>query len=212
MVNIPRRIEETFQLRSAGLSEDAQMLLLVAAADATGDAALLWRVLQQVGTDPAAATSAEASGLLEIGAVVRFRHPLVRSAIYQAATPSMRRRAHEALAGATDSSVAPDRRAWHRAQAVVGTDEGAAMELERSAVRTRARGGVAAAAAFLQQAAEISPEPRARARRALEAAHAKHDAGAHVAALQLTEVASGGPWMPSSAPGSTFSGRGSPSI
>ncbi len=193
VLSVPRRIEGTFQRRSAGLSAETQMLLLVAAADPTGDAPLLWRAVERLGMNHAAAAPAEASGLLEIGARVRFRHPLVRSAVYRAATPSHRRSAHEALAAAIDPHVDPDRLAWHRAQAVVGTDERAAMELERSAARTLARGGAAAAAAFLQQAAEITPAPAVRARRALEAAHAKHDAGAYPAALELLAVASAGP-------------------
>lgn len=191
--SVPRRVEETFRRRSAGLTADAQMLLLVAAADPTGDALLLWRALEELNIDRAAATPVEASGLLEIGARVWFRHPLVRSAVYRAAVPADRRRAHEALANATDVQVDPDRRAWHRAQAVSGTDEGAAIELERSAARTLARGGVAAAAAFLQRAAEITPEAASRARRTLQAAHARHDAGGFEAALELLRIASAGP-------------------
>lgn len=193
VLGVPRRIEETFRRRSADLSADAQMLLLVAAADPTGDAMLLWRAIEWLGIDSDAAAPAEASGLLEIGARARFRHPLVRSAVYRTATPTLKRRAHEALAAVTDPFVDSDRRAMHRAQALVGNDEGVAMELERSAERTLARGGVAASAAFLQRAAEITPEPAARARRALEAAHAKHDAAAYTAATELLAVASAGP-------------------
>ncbi|WP_369138737.1 ATP-binding protein [Modestobacter versicolor] len=191
--DVPRRIEEAFRRRSGDLPPGTQQLLLVAASEPTGDVLLLWRAIAHLGLARELATPAEVAGLLEIGARVRFRHPLVRSAVYQAATPPDRRRAHAALAEATDPEADPDRRAWHRAQAVLGTDEEAADGLERSAGRARARGGVAAAAAFLQQAAELSPEPAARARRALEAAHAKHEAGATEAALDLLAVAAGGP-------------------
>ena len=191
--DVPRRIEESFRSRSASLRPETQLLLLVAASEPTGDVALLWRALAHLGLARDVATPAEVAGLLEIGARVRFRHPLVRSAVYQAATPPDRRRAHAALAEATDADADPDRRAWHRARAVLGTDEEAADGLERSAGRARACGGVAAAAAFLQQAAELSPEPADRARRALEGAQAKHEAGATEAALELLAVAAGGP-------------------
>jgi DNA-binding CsgD family transcriptional regulator len=153
----------------------------------------LWRAAAHLGIAPEAAAPAERAGLLEIDTRVRFRHPLVRSAVYQAAAPPDQRRAHGALAAATDVRSDPDRRAWHRAQAVLGTHEDAAADLERSAGRARARGGLAASAAFLQRAVELTPEPAARAARALEAAHAKHDAGASEAALELLTVAAAGP-------------------
>lgn len=193
VLSIPNRIEHGFVRRSAGLSAQAQQLLLVAAADATGDAALLWRAADQLGIDREAAVSVEDTGLIEFDTRVRFRHPLVRSAVYQAASPGERRRAHRALAAVTDPATDPDRRAWHLAQGVVGADEAVAAELESSAERTRARGGVAAAAAFLQRATELTPAPAPRARRALAAAHAKHDAGASGAAGELLDVAASGP-------------------
>jgi DNA-binding CsgD family transcriptional regulator len=193
LLSVPRRIEDSFQRRSAGLSIDTQSLLLVAAAEPTGDAALMWRAAEQLGIAREAVAPAEDAGLLEINGRVRFRHPLVRSAVYRAATPAERRRAHRALTSATDAETDPDRRAWHRGQSVVGTDEEAAGDLERSADRTRARGGVAAAAAFLQQAAELTPDPALRAKRALEAAHAKHEAGASETAVHLLSVAAIGP-------------------
>lgn len=119
--------------------------------------ALLSRATAQLGIARTGAAPAEAAGLLEIDTRVRFRHPLARSAVYRAATPPDQRRAHGALAAATDPQLDPDRRAWHRAQSVLGTDEEAAAELERSADRARARGGLAAAAAFLQRAATLTP-------------------------------------------------------
>ncbi len=140
-LSVPRRIEESFQRRSSTLSSDTQHLLLVAAAEPTGEVELLWRAAAHLGVAREAAAAAEAAGLVEIGTRVRFHHPLVRSAVYQAATPPDQRRAHGALAAVTDPQVDPDRRAWHSAQAVLGTDEEAAAELDRSADRARARGG-----------------------------------------------------------------------
>jgi DNA-binding CsgD family transcriptional regulator len=136
---------------------------------------------------------AEAAGLLTLGAQVTFRHPLLRSAIYRAAPAHQRRSAHEALAAATDPALDPDRRAWHRAQSALAPDEDVAAELERSADRARARGGLAAAAAFLERAAALTPEPAHRARRELTAAQAKHEAGAPTAALKLLATADQGP-------------------
>ncbi|WP_324277801.1 AAA family ATPase [Blastococcus brunescens] len=155
--DVPRRIEDSFQHRSASLPAPTQLLLLAAAAEPTGEAQLLWRAAEHLGIAREAAAPAEVAGLLEIDARVRFRHPLVRSAVYQAATAPDRRRAHGALAEATDPEVDPDRRAWHRAQAVFGVDEEAAAALERSAGRAQARGGLAAAGAYLQHAAELTP-------------------------------------------------------
>ena len=192
-LRVPRRVEDGFRRRSAGLPAQTQLLLLVAAADPTGEVTLLWRAAAHLSIPAEAAVPAEQAGLLEVGTRVRFRHPLVRSAVYQAAAPQDRRRAHGALAAATDPQVDPDRRAWHRAQSVSGTDEDAAAELERSADRARARGGLTAAAAFLQRAAELSPEPAVRARRSLDAAHVKHEAGSPDAALKLLTVAASGP-------------------
>ena len=191
-VGVPRRIEDSYRLRSGSLPAESQLLLLVAAAEPTGDVALLWRAAAELGIAPEAAVPAESAGLLQIDTRVRFRHPLVRSAVYQAATPPEQRRAHGALAAVTDPQTDPDRRAWHRAQSVLGTDEQAATELERSADRARSRGGVAAAAAFLQQAAALTAEPAARAKRSLEAAHVKHDAGESEVALELLVVAAAG--------------------
>ncbi|WP_284044461.1 LuxR family transcriptional regulator [Actinoplanes sp. M2I2] len=193
VLTVPLRVEDSFRRRSGGLPADTQLLLVVAAAEPTGERALLWRAIATLGIVRAATEPAESAGLLDIDTRVQFRHPLVRSAIYQAASPGDRRLAHDALAAATDPLTDPDRRAWHRAQAVAGTDEAAAADLERSAGRARARGGLAAAGAFLQRAAELSPEPAGRARRALEAAHAKHEAGASETALELLADTATGP-------------------
>jgi DNA-binding CsgD family transcriptional regulator len=185
------RIEDSFQRRLAGLPADTQRLLLVAAAEPVGDPVLVWRAAERLGIGVQAA--AETDGLLTIDARVTFRHTLVRSAVYRAASSEERQAAHRALADATDPEVDPDRRAWHLAQATPAFDEDVASELERSAGRAQARGGLAAAAAFLERAAVLTPEPSRRAARALAAAQAKHQAGAFDSALGLVNIAESGP-------------------
>jgi len=194
--SLPARIEASFQRRVDQLPSAAQRLLLVAAADPTGDAALLVRSSDEIGVPIFELSAAEADGLLELGAQVTFRHPLLRSAIYRAASPEERHAAHRALAAATDPELDPDRRAWHRAHAVARPDEDVATELERSAERARARGGLAAAAAFLERSAALTPDPPRRARRALEAAFSKQLAGASQEALKLLATAAAGPLDP----------------
>jgi DNA-binding CsgD family transcriptional regulator len=184
-VPLSASIEESFTRRLASLPGDARRLLLVAAADPVGDTALVWRAGQQLGIPESVAETLEAEGLLELGARVVFRHPLVRSAVYRAAGLKERRAVHRALADATDPVIDPDRRAWHRAQAASMPDEDVAAELERSAGRAQARGGLAAVAAFLERAAALTPEPAQRAQRLLVAAAAKRDAGDLEAALGL---------------------------
>ncbi|MGM7667271.1 ATP-binding protein [Microbacterium sp. A93] len=192
-LDVPRRVEQSFRHRSGALPAETQRLLLVAAAEPTGDADLLWRAAAQLGIAQNATEPAEAAGLLGIDTRVRFRHPLVRSAVYHAATPPDRRRVHGALAAATDQGTDPDRRAWHRAQAVLGTDDEVALDLEQSAGRARARGGLAASAAFMEHAARLTSEPVTRASRALEAAFATQEAGAPEAAAELLTLAVTGP-------------------
>ena len=190
---LPGRIEERFQERLTELPPATRLLLLVAAAEPVGDPLLVWRAAAVLGIEAGASAPAADAGLIEFGAQVRFRHPLVRSAVYGAAAPEDRRRVHQALAEATDGDVDPDRRAWHRAQATSGLDEDVAAELERSAGRARARGGLAAGAAFHERAAELTPDPARRARRALAAAQGKQQAGAPDAALRLLAMAQAGP-------------------
>ncbi len=188
------RIEQNFLWRITPLPQVTQRLLLLAAAEPVGDPALLWRAAGGLGISAEdAAAPAEADGLLTVGARVTFRHPLVRSAVYQAAPAGDRRRAHRAIAEATDPGTDPDRRAWHRAQAAAGPDEDVAAELERSAGRAQARGGLAAAAAFMERSAALTLEPARRAERALAAAQAKYQAGAFDAALGLLAAAEVGP-------------------
>ncbi len=185
-------IERSFTRRLARLPRDTRRLLLLAAAEPVGDLALLWRAAQQLGVPETAAQAVEAEGLLTLDGAVVFRHPLVRSAVYGAAEPNERREAHRALADATDPQLDPDRRVWHRAQAASVPDEELAGELERSAARAQARGGLAAAAAFLEGAVTLTREPSRRARRALAAAQTKFQAGALDDALGLLAVAEAG--------------------
>src|SRR6201995_4538939 len=188
-LSLSGRIEQTYRGRLEALSGQSQQLLLVAAAEAVGDQGLLWRAAERLGITGAALEPAEAAGLIEIDERGGFGHPLVRSAIYRWATPEQRRRVHWALAEATDAQVDPDRRAWHLAEAAGAPDEGVATELERAAGRAQARGGLAAAAAFLERASGLTPQPARRAQRALAAAQTKFEAGALDDALALLATA-----------------------
>ena len=190
------KIEQSYAKRLESLPADTQLLVLAAAAEPLGDPLLLQRAVQYLGVDMAASGAAVDAGLLSVGSRVQFAHPLVRSAAYGSATDEERHRVHFALAEATDPERDADRRAWHRARATVGADEDVATELERSAERAQARGGVAAAAAFLERAAALSPDPARRARRSLAAAEAKQLAGAPEAALALIVAAIAGPLDP----------------
>jgi DNA-binding NarL/FixJ family response regulator len=182
------RIEESFIRRVETLSEDARRLLLVAAAEPVGDPLLLLAASERLGI-AVSVVDAETDGLLALGERVTFRHPLVRSAVYRTATREQRREVHLALAEATDRSVDPDRRAWHLATAAAGPNEPVAAELEQSASRAQARGGLAAAAAFLHRAVVLSGDPEQRVRRALAAARASLHAGIFDGALELLVLA-----------------------
>ncbi len=187
------RLEQGFLRRLGPLPRQSRQLLLTAAAEPVGDVPLLWRAVERMGIAIDAATAVEAEGWIELRQQVRFRHPLVRSAVYRSASPAERREVHQALADVTDPDVDPDRRAWHRARAAVGPDEAVAAELERSAGRAVSQGGIAAAAAFLETAAALTPDPARRAGRSLEAGQAKATSGAFEAALALLSLAQGGP-------------------
>jgi DNA-binding CsgD family transcriptional regulator len=182
--SVTSSIEDGFRRRVELLPTDARRLLQLAAADPVGEPLLVWRAAGRLGIDPQAAATAADAGLLEIGAQVRFRHPLVRSAAYRSASPTERLELHAALAEATDPHVDPDRRACHHAQAVLGPDEEVADELVRSAARAQARGGIAAAAAFLDRAAALTPGAARRAERLLVAARTMRDAGQLDVALE----------------------------
>jgi DNA-binding CsgD family transcriptional regulator len=191
-VPLTARLERSFLQRVCDLPAATQQFLLLASAEPVGDPTLLLRAAEQLGLGVEAAAPAEAAGLIELRAQVRFRHPVVRSTVYSAATLADRQTVHRALAEATDPRVDPDRRVWHRAQAAVASDEDLASELERSAHRAQARGGMAAAAAFLERAALLTPDAGLRARRALAAAWANFVAGAPEAAAALLDMASPG--------------------
>ena len=182
-------IEQGFVRRLQPLGADTRRLLLIAAVEPVGDVAVLWRAAERFGIGPGAADAAASAGLLEIGSRVRFRHPLVRSAAYRDAGAQDLQDVSRALAEVTDPDRDPDRRAWHLAHAATGPDEAVAAELERSAGRAQSRGGVAAAAAFLERATDLTPDAERRGTRALAAAQAKFDAAAHDSALELLAIA-----------------------
>jgi DNA-binding CsgD family transcriptional regulator len=186
-------LDEGFGRRAEELPGDTRLLLLIAAAEPTGDPALLWRAAALLGIDPEAAAPAEAADLISIGERVAFRHPAVRSAIYRSAQPTERRRVHRALGDATEPALDPDRRAWHRAHGALGHDEEVAAELADSAERAQGRGGMAASAAFLSQAAMLTDDPGRRARRALASAHLNLMVGSTHEALALLSTAANAP-------------------
>jgi DNA-binding CsgD family transcriptional regulator len=179
------RIEESFRRQLDALSAQTRLLLLLAAADPSGDPALVWRAAGRLGLPVQAAVPAAEAGLVEFGVRVRFRHPLARSVTYRSASSAERQQAHGVLAKATDPAADPDRRAWHRAQAADGPDEDVAAELERSADRAQARGGMAAAAAFLEHSVRLTADPTHLVERTLSAARASMQAGAFGKALGL---------------------------
>ena len=189
----PCPVEDDLLDRVSLLPEDSQRLLLAAAAEPIGDPSLLWRAAAHLGTGPGAARRLESAGLLRVGPRVLFPRPSLRVLVYGVATDEERRRAHRALARATDAASDPARRAWHLAQASEGPDEQLARELERLVPHARDRGGPAAAAAFLAMATQLTLDPRTRVDRALAAAAADHEAGADTAAVRLLHTAEMGP-------------------
>jgi tetratricopeptide (TPR) repeat protein len=190
--DLPNRLEERYLRRIAGLPEATQRLMLLAAAEPLGDATLLWRAAERMFTTPSALIPARDAGLLEIDDRVRFHHPLVRSAVYRAASRDERRRVHGALADVSDDQLAADRCAWHRALAAAEPDEVVAADLERSAGRAQGRGGLAAAAAFLERATALSPNPAVQTGRALAAAEVSFEAGDFETTLRLLATAESG--------------------
>ena len=191
--SLAERIEDGYLRKLQGLSPHARQLLVLAAADPLGDVDLVHRAGQRLGIDDKDISDAESTGLIELRHRVEFRHPLVRSAVHRSAVPEDRRAAHQALAEVTDPVEDPDRYAWHRSRAALGPDEAVATALEQSADRALGRGGLTAAAGFLEAAATLTPAPDHRARRSLAAAQAKASAGAFGDALSLLAAAQAGP-------------------
>jgi DNA-binding CsgD family transcriptional regulator len=188
-VRLSGGIEDSFRRRIDALPEETRRLLLVAAAEPVGDPALVLGAAATFGIGAEAAEPAVEAGLVEFAGRVRFRHPLVRSAVYASASTLTRRQVHGALAQVTDAQLDPDRRAWHRAHAVASPDQDVAAELERSAARAQSRGGLAAAAAFLSRATVLTLDPVQRAERALAAAAAHVQAGSFDAAREMLSIA-----------------------
>jgi len=187
------KIEQSYARRLVELPSDTQLLVLTAAAEPLGDALLLHRAAEILELDIAAAAPAMDAGLLKVGGRVEFAQPLIRSAAYCSADPVNRQRAHRALAEATDAATDPDRRAWHLGAAAAGPDEQAAIALELSAGRAQARGGLAAAAAFLRRAVALTCDRTRRTDRALAAAEASLQAGGFDVARGLLATAELGP-------------------
>ncbi|MET0451922.1 MAG: LuxR C-terminal-related transcriptional regulator [Mycobacterium sp.] len=188
IITPPTPLIDDYAHRLAGLTEAARTFALLAASDPTGDPALLWRAAQLAGVYGSAAAAADALSIT-IGRRVAFAHPLVRSVIYHCADASQRRASHDVVASATDGVTAPDRRAWHRGQAVVGANEAISRELEANAELASSRGGVAAAAAFLERGAALTADPRRRFQLTVHAAAVKLDAGDLDAAADLSAAA-----------------------
>jgi len=188
-VELAPLVEESFRKQLTALPEATRRLLLVAAAEPTADPVLIWQAAGALGVRAADAAPAAEAGLIESDGPVRFRDPLARFAVYRTASLAERQSAHQALAVTTD----PDRRRWHRGQAALGPEENLAAELERAVLTARARGGLAADAAFRERAAELTPDPGRRSRRALAAAQVKHQAGAAEGARRMLGLAQAGP-------------------
>jgi DNA-binding CsgD family transcriptional regulator len=191
-VRLSGDIEENFRRRVEALPDQTRRLLLIAAAEPVGDPVLVWGAAGRLGIGLEAGAPAVEAGLADFGTRVRFRHPVVRSVVYGSALPQDRRQVHGALAAVTDPQRDPDRRAWHRANAAPGPDEDVAADLERSAGRALARGGLAAAAAFLERATMLTLDLRTRTERALGAAGAHLQAGAFEAVRRLLSIAEAG--------------------
>jgi DNA-binding CsgD family transcriptional regulator len=188
-LQLGERVEWLYRERMSELPPAAKRLLLLAAAEYSGDADLVWRAAGALGVDPEAALVPEVRRMLSLSPRVSFAHPLMRTAAYWGSTPGQRRRAHGALADATDPLTRPCERALHRAQATAGLDETAASDLEAAADRARLRGGWSNQFELLRYAARLSADPARRAERLLAAAEAGLVAGDVAAAAGLADQA-----------------------
>jgi DNA-binding CsgD family transcriptional regulator len=184
---LSRRLEAHFLRQIRALPATTQNLLLVIAAEPSGDPRLITRAAARLGSPPAAAEPAQADGVIMMYPEARFRHPLIRSAVYGGASPAGRRRAHQVLAAEMDPQRDADRRAWHLAAAATGPDEAVAAQLDSAAGRAQARGGYSAAGALLARAAQLTQDEGRWAERVLAAAHAHLAAGAPARARLLLE-------------------------
>jgi DNA-binding CsgD family transcriptional regulator len=184
-----RRLEAHFLRRIRSLPADAQTLMVIIAADASGDEGAIRRAAARLDIPLMAAESAVDADLMERASWTTFRHPLIRSAVYGGASSALRRNVHGALADATNRSEAPDRYAWHRAASASEPDELIAVDLEAAAARARDRGGYASEATFRTRAAELTPGPSDRSRRMLDAAQAALTAGLRERAILLIDEA-----------------------
>jgi DNA-binding CsgD family transcriptional regulator len=186
-----RRLRDRFRRQVAGLHQDTQTFLLVAAVEAGDSRPVLWRAAREGGIDPdTAAAEAEAAGLMELTAgSVRFRYPLIRSAVYHGAPDAGRRRAHLLLSAACDALRDPDLRAWHLGAAATGPDEGVAAELELAANRAQARGGYTGRVALLRRSVELTADNDRRVRRELALADAELRSGDPDIAQDLVDTA-----------------------
>lgn len=184
---VAARIEEAFRRRVERMPADTRRILLLSALEPVGDPTRVLGAAAALGLDASAFAPAVEDDLVEVGAKVRFRHPLVRSAVVAVEAPADRRAAHLALADATDAELEPDRRAWHLAEGSLGLDEELAAELVRSSVRAKLRGGLVAAARFHARGAALTPDPRMRSVRALMAAEDTFRAGGMQEALRLLD-------------------------
>jgi DNA-binding CsgD family transcriptional regulator len=187
------RIEQTLLRKVEVLPDDSRRLLLLAATESRGDLSLLWRAAGRLGLGPDAAVPAEAAGLIDVSAHIQFSHPLLRAAVYRGASAADRCEAHRVLAEVTELDADADHRVWHQAHAADAPNEEVAADLERSAGLAAARGGVAAAAAFLGRATELTPDPARRTQRALEAARANAQAAGFEHATSMLATADAGP-------------------
>jgi DNA-binding CsgD family transcriptional regulator len=184
-IALPPAMEQALRDQLESLPGEARQAMLVVAAEPRGRPSLVWQAIDALGLTAAAVGSFEADDLVRVDALIRFRHPAMRSAVYAAAPAADRRRVHRALADATDPTADPDRRAWHRGAAASGPDEEIASDLERHAGRAQVKGGWTAAAVLLGRAAALTPDPTRRAQRMLAAGQARFEAGDLDEAMRL---------------------------